>query len=281
MRRLASAGHLTRTNGLVEQLIQRVQEELLAVAVEAADAAGALLLERFGSARQLATKSSPTDVVTEADLAAEREVRAVLQRRRPDDGVLGEEGTGDTPGTTGLRWVVDPIDGTVNFLYGHPQWCVSVAVEDDRGSLAGVVLDAVRGERFTATRDGAARLGDRELRPAAPEALASTLVGTGFGYDAEVRRAQAGIVAAALPVVRDIRRAGSAALDLAWCAAGRLDAYWERGTKPWDVAAGGLLCERAGREVRAIPAAGVLPEGFFAAPPPVADELWALVSSAG
>lgn len=251
---------------------------LLAVAEEAARAAAELLLPRFGSERAMASKSSPTDVVTEADLAAERAIRAVLAARRPHDGVLGEEGTGDTTGTSGLRWVVDPIDGTVNFLYGHPQWCVSVAVTDDAGSVAGVVLDAVRGELFAATRGGPALLDGAPVTASRVDRLDAALLGTGFGYASAVRRAQAEVIAGLLPEVRDIRRAGSAALDLCWAAAGRLDAYFERGTKPWDVAAGGLVCERAGLEVRELPEAGILPSGIAVAPSGLIDALLARVA---
>jgi myo-inositol-1(or 4)-monophosphatase len=240
--------------------------DLVAVAREAAGAAGALLLPRFGSERVLASKSSATDWVSEADLLAEGAIRDVLAARRPDDGILGEEGTGDVAGTSGLRWVVDPLDGTVNFLYGIPQWCVSVAVQDAGGTtLAGVIFDPVRDEWFAS---------DHELPGPACDDLAHALVGTGFGYEREVRAAQAAVVARVLPEVRDIRRAGSAALDLAWTAAGRLDAFYERGVKLWDVAAGLLLCERAGLEVRRLRD----PDGVLAAPPAIADALEALVA---
>jgi myo-inositol-1(or 4)-monophosphatase len=179
--------------------------------------------------------------------------------------VLGEEGTGDLAGTSGLRWIVDPLDGTVNFLYGIPQWCVSVAVEDVASEevLAGVVYDPVRDEEFAS---------DASLPGSSCSSLAQALVGTGFGYDSEVRRAQAAVVARVLPEVRDIRRAGSAALDLAWLAAGRLDAFFERGVQRWDVAAGMLLCSRAGLEVRRLD-----PPGVLVAPPAIVEALAALV----
>jgi myo-inositol-1(or 4)-monophosphatase len=247
--------------------------DLLAVALEAADAAGALLRPRFGRERATGSKSSPTDVVSEADLAAERAIREVLAARRPDDGILGEEGTGDVVGSTGLRWVVDPLDGTVNFLYGIPQWCVSVAVQEGEETLAGVVFDPVRDERFSATAD------DEVAAPPADwaQTLDRALVATGFGYESDVRRAQAATAARVLPQVRDIRRAGSAALDLAWLAAGRYDAYYERGVKVWDVTAGLLVCERAGLVVRDLPAAGGAPAGVLVAPPALAGPLAALV----
>jgi myo-inositol-1(or 4)-monophosphatase len=251
-------------------------EELLEVAREAARAAAGELLaryERVGGPVGLATKSTATDPVSEADLAAERAIRAVLGRRRPDDGILGEEGTGDVPGTTGLRWIVDPLDGTVNYLFGLPQWCVSVACEDH----VGVILDPVRGECFEAAADGVATLDGVPLRASEREDLATALVATGFGYDSGVRAEQAEVLAAVLPRVRDIRRMGSAALDLAWTAAGRYDAFYERGVHVWDTAAGTLLCERAGLEVRALPASGRLREGVLVAPPALAAELGALV----
>jgi myo-inositol-1(or 4)-monophosphatase len=246
--------------------------ELLAVAEEAARAAGAILLERFGSERALEqTKSSPTDLVSEADLLAERAIRELLAERAPGDAIMGEEGA-DTAGTTGRRWIVDPLDGTVNFLFGIPQWAVSVACE----GVAGVVFDPVRDELF-AVADGRATLNGAPLRASQRTDLASALVATGFGYEAEVRAGQAETIARLLPLVRDIRRAGAAALDLAWTAAGRLDAFYERGVKPWDVAAGELLCAAAGLEVRRLEPRDGLPEGILAAPPAIAGPLADLV----
>jgi myo-inositol-1(or 4)-monophosphatase len=252
--------------------------DLLAVAREAAEAGAAVLVPRFGSERATGAKSSPTDMVSEADLASEEAIRGVLAARRPDDGILGEEGTGDVPGSTGLRWVVDPLDGTVNYLYGLPQWCVSVAVEDAERTVAGVVYDPVRGEAFGATCDGPATLGGETLRGSGREQLERALVATGFGYESAVREAQAAVVARLLPEVRDIRRAGSAALDLAWLAAGRYDAYYERGVKHWDVAAGLLVCERAGLAVRRLEAIGEVPAGVLVASAPIVDELLARVA---
>lgn len=254
------------------------EAELLDIACEAAHTAGALLLGRFGSERVLATKSSPTDVVSEADLASERAIREILGRRAGDDAIVGEEGE-DVAGTSGRRWIVDPLDGTVNYLYGIPQWCVSVACEDAGGAaLVGVVFDPVRDETFTATASGDATLGGRALRVEPADGLATALVATGFGYDPERRAQQAEVVARVLPRARDIRRGGAAALDLAWCAAGRVDAYYERGVNPWDVAAGALICARAGLDVERLAPLGPLPDGILAAPPAWADELRALVA---
>ena len=192
--------------------------------------------------------------------------------------------------------MVDPLDGTVNFLFGIPQWCVSVAVRDERGPIAGAVYDPNRGELFTATREGPARIssqaGTRELNgragdprgaagsPAQPAALASAMVATGLAYDATVRAAQARVLARLVPRVRDIRRFGSAALDLAWTAAGRYDAYFERTVKEWDIAAGSLICERAGLMILELEPAPDLPWGILAARPGLAESLREIVGRA-
>ena len=250
--------------------------ELLDVAIEAAGAAAAALKARFGDrSRGVTSKSTPTDLVSDADIAAEAAIREVLARRRGGDRVLGEEG-GET-GEGELRWVVDPLDGTINFLFGIPAFAVSVACEDAAGGLAGVVLDVDREELFAATRSGEATLDGEPVRPSGRDQLATALVGTGFGYEAAVRERQATVVARVLPRVRDIRRVGAAAIDLAWCACGRLDAYYERGVNVWDIAAGGLICSRAGLEVRELPERGEEAAGLLVAPSAIADELEALV----
>jgi myo-inositol-1(or 4)-monophosphatase len=174
-----------------------------------------------------------------------------------------------------------PLDGTVNFLFGIPQWAVSIACEDAAGVVAGVIHDPMRDELWSAERDGPARLDGRPFRSPGRSDLATAMVATGFGYAAEARRAQAAVVARVLPRVRDIRRLGSAALDLAWTAAGRYDAYFEWGLNPWDLAAGELICGRAGlvvRELDPVPAAGG--PGVLVAPPGLADALLDLVSPA-
>jgi myo-inositol-1(or 4)-monophosphatase len=240
-----------------------VSDDLLDVAITAARRAGTLLRERFeaGTERTLRTKSSPTDLVSDADLTAERTIRELIVKRRPADAILGEEGD-DIPGTSGRRWIVDPLDGTVNFLYGIPQWAVSIACDDE----VGVIYDPMREELFVARRGGAPTLNGVPLEASRCELLETAMVATGFGYEASVREAQAAVVARALPRVRDIRRMGSAALDLAWTAAGRYDAFYERGVKAWDTAAGELLCASAGLEVRRLQARGDLPAGVLAAP---------------
>jgi len=250
-----------------------VSGELRELAERVAREAGAQLLEAFaGPAIEVEAKSSPTDLVSAADQAAEDLIRSRIAAARPDDGFLGEEGSDET-GSTGLRWVVDPLDGTTNFLFGIPQWAVSIAVEDADGVLAGVVYDPPRGELWAAERGGPARLDGRPVQASQRSELATALVATGFGYDAEVRRLQAATVAALLPEVRDVRRFGAAALDLAWCAAGRFDAFYERGVKRWDVAAGSLLCERAGLVVEPLAEAPPQGDGILVATPGLADAL--------
>jgi myo-inositol-1(or 4)-monophosphatase len=269
-------------------------EELLAVAVEAARMAGGLLLERArgGAEREVESKSTPTDLVSEADLASERASRALLSDRRPEDGYQGEEG-GSAEGASGLSWVVDPLDGTVNFLFGIPQWCVSVAVRDGGGTAAGAVYDPNRDELFTATREGRPMLTSpagivelagsegrgREPSPGESDRadLPRAMVATGLAYDAGVREAQAPVLARLAPRVRDIRRFGSAALDLCWTAAGRYDAYFERSVKQWDIAAGVLICERAGLQVLELAEYENLPWGVLVAGPALAGPLFELV----
>ena len=273
-------------------------DSLLAVAVEAARMAGALLQGRAQrGAEEVTTKSTPTDLVSEADVASERAIRELLAARRPQDGFVGEEG-GSAESSSGLSWVVDPLDGTVNFLFGIPQWCVSVAVRDREGPLAGAVYDPNRDELFTASRDGRAELrgpgGARELRGPlraaarsqslgdsrsfARDELRSAMVATGLAYDADVREAQGRVLARLVGRVRDIRRFGSAALDLTWTAAGRYDAYFERSVKQWDIVAGALICERAGLRVVDLAVFENLPWGILVAPPELVDPLLDLVA---
>lgn len=260
-----------------ELMDDAAERELLAVARDAAAAAASELRERFGGRAQgVRSKSSPTDLVSNADLAAESAIRVVLGERRPGDAILGEE-EGET-GEGALRWLVDPLDGTINFLFGIPAYAVSIACEDAGGALAGVVLDPSRDECFSATRSGPAQLNGEPIQtPRRAESLEVAMVATGFGYDAGVRARQADVLLRVLPRVRDIRRVGAAALDLCWCACGRYDAYYERGLHAWDVAAGGLIATRAGLVVRDLAANGDEPAGTIAAPPDLIDELTALV----
>jgi myo-inositol-1(or 4)-monophosphatase len=255
--------------------------ELRALAEDVARDAGALLRERFhGPAGPLRAKSSPTDLVSEADLVAERLIRERLAAARPHDAVLGEEGGDRGPAAGGveeLRWIVDPLDGTINFLFGIPQWAVSIACDDAEGTLVGVVHDPLRGETFAAVRGGPPTLDGVPVEASTCDDLAVARVATGFAYDASVRGAQAEVAARVLPRVRDVRRLGSAALDLAWTACGRYDAYYERGLKRWDLAAGALLCECAGLSVRPLAPAGELPDGLLVTPVALAETLYGLV----
>lgn len=254
-------------------------DDLLALAVELAHEAGAMVRARREAVDRMAvaaTKSTPTDVVTESDTAAESLIRAGLARLRPDDGVLGEEDA-ETTGTSGVVWVVDPIDGTVNYLYGIPHYAVSIAARRDDVVVAGVVHNPVSGETYTATRGGGAFLDGRRLQASPVTALSATLVGTGFGYDADRRAAQARVLVDVLPVVRDIRRFGVASLDLCAVAAGRIDAYFERGLKPWDLAAGGLIAEEAGAVVTGLYGGSAGEAMTVAAPPGVVGPLVALL----
>lgn len=223
--------------------------ELLELARDVAVEAAALVRARRTEGVEVAdTKSSPVDVVTEADRASEELVYARLTAARPDDGFLGEEGA-TAESTSGVTWIVDPIDGTVNFLYGIPQYAVSIAASREGVTVAGVVANVATGEVFTAGRGTGAYVDGRPLRVRDDVPLGQRLVATGFNYVAEVRRAQALAVGRLLGTVRDIRRLGSAALDLCALAQGRVDAYVEEGLAPWDLAAGALIATEAGARV--------------------------------
>ncbi|RBY98162.1 inositol monophosphatase [Blastococcus sp. TF02-8] len=257
--------------------------DLLALAVSVAREAGALVArgqDRAGD--HVGTKSSPVDVVTAVDSASEELLVGRLLAALPDDGVLGEEGA-SREGTSGVRWVVDPIDGTVNFLYGLPAYAVSVGAEVHGTVRAGAVLNVATGELFTATAGGGAWLsvGDedaRRLKVREPASLERTLVATGFGYRVGQRRAQGRVVAELLPRVRDIRRSGSAALDLCAVAAGRVDAYYELDLNPWDHAAGALVAAEAGAVVTGLRGAPVGVPMTVAVAPSVAGPFLELVT---
>ena len=216
-----------------------------AQAVAVAREAGALLLDGFEGTRTVEAKTSPTDAVTEMDRASEDLILRRILDARPDDGILGEEGAARAS-RTGVRWIIDPLDGTVNYLYRRPDFAVSIAAEVGGIAVAAAVFAPARDELFVAVAGQGASLNGRPIHPSAEERLGHALCGTGFGYEAEVRRAQGAVLARVLPEVRDVRRAGSAALDLCAVACGRLDAYYERGVQPWDVAAAGLIVREAG-----------------------------------
>ncbi|MCI0688349.1 MAG: inositol monophosphatase [Sporichthyaceae bacterium] len=255
--------------------------ELLELAVEVAQAAGSLLLDKRPAQLGVAdTKSSPTDVVTEMDRASESLITSALRAARPDDAVLGEEGTVQT-GRTGVRWLVDPIDGTVNYLYDIPAWSVSIAAEQDGAVVAGVVHVPRLGETFTATRGGGARRDGDLIRVNPPVGLEQALVATGFGYDSARRAGQAEVIRGLLPTVRDIRRVGSCAIDLCWVACGRVDAYFERGPQPWDLAAGTLIATEAGATVAGLHGRPASTELTIAAPSGLFEQLHDLLAAAG
>jgi myo-inositol-1(or 4)-monophosphatase len=218
----------------------------LALAERAARAAGEVLMSYFGGAAEgLDVKSSPTDPVSDADRDAEEAIQSIIAAERPDDGVIGEEGA-RTSAANGRTWIIDPLDGTVNFLYGMRAWAVSIALEDPNGIAVGVVFNPVDEECFSATRGGGAVLNGRRIRVTGCPSLDRAMVATGFSYEADQRARQGELLTRLLPRVRDIRRAGAAALDLAYVACGRVDAFYERGLKRWDEAAGRLLVEQAG-----------------------------------
>ncbi len=251
------------------------------MAERVARAAGVLLLDRFGTpARGVATKETGTDMVSDADRDAEALILGMIRDRRPFDGVLGEE-SGERPGSSGLLWIVDPLDGTTNFLYGIPQWCVSVAVEDVDGGVAGVVYDPNRDELFAATRGGGATLNGTAIRASLLTDVSTALVATGYAYHPEERLRWGRVTTSMLPRVRDLRRGGSAALDLAWCAAGRVDVYAEIPCRRWDRAAGALIAAEAGCTVGMLPALGPSGEGVLAAPPALFEPMAGILRDAG
>jgi myo-inositol-1(or 4)-monophosphatase len=262
---------------------------LLDLASSAALAAARLLGSQHGRPEVVQTKSSPTDVVTRMDRAAEELIRSRILAERPGDAILGEEGgqvgIADGPGAR-VRWIVDPLDGTVNYLYGLPDWSVSIAAELDGRVSAGVVCVPRRAAMYTAVLGGGAwlrPLGDggppRRLRCNAGVPLAAALIATGFGYAAARRRVQGRVVSAVLPVVRDIRRGGSCAVDLCSLASGQVDGYYERGVQPWDIAAGGLVAAEAGASVAGLAGRQAGPSMTVAAGPGLFGELHDLLVS--
>jgi myo-inositol-1(or 4)-monophosphatase len=237
-------------------------------------------MERFGGpAAGVRSKSSATDLVSEADERAERTIVGYLRVRRPDDSIVAEEGS-SAKGATEIRWFIDPLDGTINFLYGIPHWCVAICCADQSGALAGIIYHPLRDELYTATRGGGAFLGESSLRVSRKTELASSLIGTGFAYVADARHLQGRILAEVVGEVRDVRRNGSASLDLAFVAAARLDGYFESVDAPWDWMAGALLVREAGGRVTELhPANPALPR-IVASAPAIHDALNRLLAKA-
>lgn len=243
----------------------------------AAVAGGEALLARYHRPSGVGTKSASGDFVSDADRASERAITDLLTTERPGDGLLGEEGAA-READSGIRWVIDPLDGTSNYLYRFGAWTVSIAAQARDGdgwrTVAGVVAEPLSGDVFAATEAAGAWLGDERLRVNDPVALDRALVGTGFAYDVETRGRQGRTVAAVLPRVRDVRRSGSAARDLSFVAAGRLDGYYESSLGPWDMAAGALIAAEAGALV------SPLGDGVVAAGPALHPDLERLVVAA-
>ncbi|MHC9293573.1 inositol monophosphatase family protein [Mycobacterium sp. LTG2003] len=265
--------------------LRDVAEQL---ATEAADFVRRRRGEVFGAAsgspeKPIRSKSTPTDPVTVVDTETERWLRERLAVLRPGEHVLGEEEGGEQDGRDGVSWVIDPIDGTVNFVYGIPAYSVSIAVQRDGRSVAGAVANVAAGEVFSAALGHGAHVRKGEtrtpLRCSVADDLSMTLVGTGFSYVADQRRRQARVLAEILPVVRDMRRFGSCALDLCMVAAGQLDAYYEEGVNVWDWAAGALIAAEAGATVWLPTGSG--PGRLGACAPGVADALRAALADAG
>ncbi|MFT5201064.1 MAG: myo-inositol-1(or 4)-monophosphatase [Candidatus Aldehydirespiratoraceae bacterium] len=258
--------------------MSRDPAELLALADIAIDR----VLPRLQSARdqgdvRMDTKSSATDIVTEFDQWSEATIVETIIAARPDDGFIGEEGATIT-GTSGVVWLIDPIDGTTNFVYDLPGSSVSIAARVDDITMVGAVHDIVRDERFRAARGEGATLDGAPITPTRLTDVSTALVATGFSYDANRRRAQASALVELLPNIRDIRRLGGAAIDLCMVACGRVDAYYERGLSPWDFAAGELIAIEAGARIENRDATG---GAVVAASPAIAEEFFSLVERAG
>jgi myo-inositol-1(or 4)-monophosphatase len=256
-------------------------DELLDVAVAAAADAAALLVEGMLLARtDISTKTTLTDMVTEIDRASEELIVGRLLGARPDDGILAEEGA-TAVGTSGVRWIVDPLDGTTNYLYGHPGFAVSIAAEVDGAVAVGVVHDPLHDDVFTARRHHGAHRNGQPIVVADTVALDTALVATGFSYDAGRRALQAAVLTEVLPAVRDIRRMGAASVDLCWTACGRVDAFYERGLAPWDLAAGSLIAVEAGAVVGDLDDGPPSAEFVLAAPPALFGTLRDILAAAG
>jgi myo-inositol-1(or 4)-monophosphatase len=258
-----------------------LSEGVYELAVRMANEAGTLLSTHFRRpVGGVGTKSSGIDMVSDADRESEALLRELISSHRPCDAMLGEE-QGAEAGSSGLRWVIDPLDGTTNFLHGYPAWAVSIAVEDRRGALLGIVHDPCRQETFAAVRGRGATLNEVPIGVSTAFDPAHSLIATGFSYSAEARAVQARAAAQLLVAVQDVRRGGSAALDLAWLACGRVDGFYEVPLKPWDRAAGELIVREAGGTVSTLPPVhrgG--DDGVLAAAPRLHDPLRGIVTAA-
>lgn len=277
------------TNRVTAQPSTPDPEALLRIALEAAEAAVRIIVDERPAVLGTESKSTPTDLVTEMDRRSEAAIREVIHSHRPGDVIVGEEGgaTGgdpggapddtpdgmDTPDEMTVTWWVDPIDGTTNYVYDHPGYAVSIAAGAGGTVLAGVVADPTHGRTYRATSGGGAWCDDEPLRLGAPRPLDHALIATGFSYDAATRRSQAELLSRVIAEVRDVRRVGSAALDLCAVASGRVDAYFEAGLSIWDYAAGALVATEAGAVVSSIDGGDVRPGSVLCAHPELAEDL--------
>jgi myo-inositol-1(or 4)-monophosphatase len=256
--------------------------ELLDLALALATEAAAMLVDGLGRVRaSVETKSTVTDMVTEMDRASEQLIVAGILAARPGDGITGEEGT-ERPGSSGVRWIIDPVDGTTNYLYGLPGFAVSIAAElAGRGVVAGAVVDPLHGDTYTATAGGGSFRNGVGLSGSTETRLGHALVATGFSYDARRRARQAAVLHEVLPRVRDIRRFGAAAVDLCAVGAGRVDAFYEKGLAPWDYAAGALVAQEAGMVVGDLDGRPTSTTFTLAAPAALFEPLADLLRGAG
>jgi myo-inositol-1(or 4)-monophosphatase len=266
---------------------EQARRELLELAVDLGQQAAALLMAGVDRVREsIDTKSTGTDMVTEMDRASEALLVDGILARRPDDGILGEEGA-DHPTRSGVRWVIDPLDGTTNYIYGHPGFAVSIGIErvdpttGATTTIVGVVVDPMHRDLFTAVAGAGASRNGQPITCSTQAVLGHALLGTGFSYDPARRARQAGVLTAVLPQVRDIRRMGAAAVDLCSVACGRLDALYEKGLAPWDYTAGALIATEAGAVVTDLGGGPPSPAFTLAAPVALVDDLRALLQEAG
>ena len=271
---------MARTRRQGSAFFVTLADELLAVAVDLARTAGDMALAgRKAGLRNVQTKSTATDMVTEFDRASEKLIVEGMRERRPLDAIVGEEGA-SVSGTSGITWYIDPIDGTTNFLYDLPAWAVSIGAEDSSGPLAGVVYIPALGEMFTATRGGGAFLNGAPIQSNNIADVSQALVCTGFSYSAEQRTIQAQRVSRFIHQIRDIRRAGAAAIDLCFVACGRIDAYFEENLHQWDISAGILIAHEAGCRSGDFSGHTPRPAEILTTAPAIFDQLSQLIMAA-
>lgn len=271
---------MARTRRQGNTFFVTLADELLAVAVGLARSAGDMALAgRKAGLHNVQTKSTATDMVTEFDRASEVLIVEGMRAARPEDAIVGEEGA-SISGTSGITWYIDPIDGTTNFLYDLPAWAVSIGAEDSSGPLAGVVYIPALGEMFTATRGGGAFLNGAPIQSNNIADVSQALVCTGFSYSADQRTIQAQRVSRFIHQIRDIRRAGAAAIDLCFVACGRIDAYFEENLHQWDISAGILIAHEAGCRSGDFSGHTPRPAEILTTAPAIFDQLSQLIMAA-